>query len=104
VSRRIITFTREARYVKKGGGRLEVKNQKGEFVHVNEVTKHNIIPVGVFEVYGGTLVCLLSVEVFPSNPPPKELDAHLTPSEKKMVRAVESLNDRRPQRTGRRGS
>lgn len=89
MSRRIITFTREARYVKKGGGRLEVKNQKGEFVHVNEVTKHNIIPVGVFEVYGGSLVCLFSVEVFTSNPPSKELDAHLTPSERKMLREKE---------------
>lgn len=91
MSRRIVTFIREARYVKKSSGRLEVKNQKGEFVHVSEVTKHNIIPISVFEVYGGTLVCLFSVEVFTSNPPSKELDAHLTPSEKKMVREVEKL-------------
>lgn len=89
MSRRIVTFTREARYVKKGSGHLEVKNQKGEFVHINEVTKHNIIPVAVFEVYGGSLVCLFSIEVFPSNPPAKELDAQLTPSEKKMVREKE---------------
>jgi hypothetical protein len=86
MSRRIVTFTREARYIKKGRGHLEVKNQKGEFVHISEVTKHNIIPVGVFEVYGGALVCLFGIAVFPSNPPSKEIGAHLTPSEKKMVR------------------
>lgn len=86
MSTRIISFTREARYVQKGNGRLEVKNQSGEFVHINEITKHHIVPVGVFEAYGGSLVCLFAIQVYTSNPPSKELDAHLTRSEKKMLR------------------